>query len=145
MKTLIAVDSSESASWISEEARRLFPDAEHFVVSAASVSPMLFSDPIGGGGFAAMPTEAALVASENVADGAVKEAKAHLGEVESSVSIGPPGQVICDQALSHGVDLIVVGRRTKNWLSKLFDPAVSDYVIEHAPCAVLVIREPAKD
>lgn len=142
MKTLIAVDTSETASWIADEARKLFPTAEHFVVSAASVAPMLFSDPIGGGGFASIPTEAALIASEDNADRAVSEAKAHLGNVESSVEIGPAGQVICEQAASHNIDVIVVGRRTKNWLSKLFDPAVSDYVIAHAPCAVLVVREP---
>ncbi len=139
---MIAVDSSETASWIADEARRLFPAAEHHVVSAATVAPMLFSDPIGGGGFASVPTEAALVASEDTADRAVNEAKAHLGDVESAVEIGPAGQVICEHAATHGVDVIVVGRRTKNWLSKLFDPAVSDYVIAHAPCAVLVVREP---
>lgn len=142
MKTLIAVDSSESAAWISDRARLLFPAAEHFVLSAASVSPLVIGDPIGGGGFAAMPSAAELLESEHHADEAIAEAKAHLGNVDSAVEIGPAGQVICEHAREHGIDVIIVGRRTKSWLSKLFDPAVSDYVIDHAPCAVLVVREP---
>jgi nucleotide-binding universal stress UspA family protein len=62
------------------------------------------------------------------------------GTGETIVDIGDPGPAICEEAKVHGVDLIVIGRSGKNWLSRLLDPSVSEYVIKHAPCPVLVVR-----
>ena len=142
MKILIAVDSTEAAPDIARTAESLFPNAEYVVMSAASVAPFVMTDPLGGGAFATAPSTDAFSASEDLADDAVESAQRALSEeAEHHVELGAPGPVICEQASLMAVDVIVVGHRSKNWLSRLVEPSVSDYVVRHAPCPVLVIRE----
>lgn len=144
MKILIAVDASDANHAIAAAARRLFPHDEHLIISAASVAPYIVTEPFAGGAFVMGPSSmAGVTAAEETADEAVHSAQQVLGDesATSMVEIGDPGQVICEQAASHGADVIVVGRSSKSWISRLFDPSVSEYVIRHAPCPVLVVGE----
>ncbi len=142
MKVLIAVDLDEVSHHAAEVARNLFPSAEYVLLSAAPASAYLFSEPFAGGGFAVLPTAEDLETSELVAEDAVVKANDVFGgQAEEIVDNGDPGQVICEQAKLIAADVVVVGRGHKNWLSRLFAPAVSEYVIAHAPCPVVVIRE----
>ncbi|WP_035985277.1 universal stress protein [Leptolyngbya sp. KIOST-1] len=52
---------------------------------------------------------------------------------------GSPGRAICTLAGTWGADLIVVGSHGRKGLSELFLGSVSNYVIHHAPCSVLVV------
>ena len=145
MKILIAVDASDANHAIAAAARRLFPHDEHLVISAASVAPYMVTEPFTGGAFVmGAPSMEGLTAAEETADKAVHSAQQVLGDesATSLVEIGDPGQVICEQAAAQGADVVVVGRSSKSWLSRLFDPSVSEYVIRHAPCPVLVVGEP---
>jgi nucleotide-binding universal stress UspA family protein len=142
MKILIAVDTSAAAHEATLVAKRLFPEAEHLIISAASIAPYMAVDPVGGGVFAMGRSMDSLNSSEDLADKALASAQSVIGKsAEDSVALGNPGQVICDQALDHHADVIVVGRSSKNWFSRIFDPSVSEYVVAHAPCPVLVVRE----
>lgn len=142
MKILIAVDTGSASHDATLEAKRLFPSAEHLIVSAASIAPYMAVDPLGGGVFAMGQSMDSLNSSEDLAQEALVSAQSVVGKSkEDSVALGNPGQVICDQAREHKADVIVVGRGTKNWFSRIFDPSVSEYVVAHAPCAVLVVRE----
>jgi nucleotide-binding universal stress UspA family protein len=142
MKILLAVDASSAAHEATLEAKRLFPSAQHLIISAASITPYMAVDPLGGGVFAVRQSMESLNASEGLADQALASAQGVIGtSTEDSVELGNPGQIICDQALEHHADVIVVGRSSKNWFSRIFDPSVSDYVVAHAPCPVLVVRE----
>jgi nucleotide-binding universal stress UspA family protein len=142
MKILIAVDTSDAAHEAVLVTKRLFPDDEHIVLGAASVSPFALADPIGGGVFAMGLTEQMFVNAENEADRAISEACKVLEEdATANMVIGSAGSAICGEAAELGVDVVVVGRRSKTWMSRLFDPSVSDYVIKHSPCPVLVVRE----
>ncbi|MEP0870637.1 universal stress protein [Trichocoleus desertorum AS-A10] len=60
--------------------------------------------------------------------------------VEFTQSPGSPGRAICALARTWGADLILVGRRGRSGLSELFLGSVSNYVLHHAPCAVLVTQ-----
>jgi nucleotide-binding universal stress UspA family protein len=51
---------------------------------------------------------------------------------------GNPGVVICEVAQAIQADLILIGRRGYSGLSELLLGSVSNYVVHHAPCAVLV-------
>ena len=53
-----------------------------------------------------------------------------------------PGRAICDCAKIESVDLIVVGSHGRKGLSEIFMGSVSNYVMHHAPCSVLVVHTP---
>ena len=53
---------------------------------------------------------------------------------------GEASRTICDVARNWGADIIVMGRRGRRGLSELFLGSVSNYVIHHAPCSVLVVQ-----
>lgn len=54
--------------------------------------------------------------------------------------VGSPGQLICQTAMDWGADLIVLGRRGHKGLTEVFLGSVSNHVVHHAPCSVLVIQ-----
>ena len=60
--------------------------------------------------------------------------------VEIELKLGDPARCICDVADSLGIDLIVVGRRGYSGLTELWMSSVSNYVLHHAPCSVLVVQ-----
>ena len=51
-----------------------------------------------------------------------------------------PGQGLCQMAQRWGADLIVLGRRGRKGFTEALLGSVSNYVLHHAPCAVLVIQ-----
>ena len=139
MKILIAVDEAHRAHETARVANELFPSAEHSIISSASVPTPIIVDPTGMAMAADLstPADAAKQAEE-----AVEAAQAEFAsEGATLVAKGDAGRAICKQAIEQDVDLIVVGRRASDWLSRLFDPSVSDYLVHHAPCSVLVVRE----
>ncbi len=58
---------------------------------------------------------------------------------EFTQDLGSPGRVICTLAKTWAADLIVVGSHRRKGLSELFLGSVSNYVMHHAPCSVLVV------
>ncbi len=59
---------------------------------------------------------------------------------EVSYRVGQPGSSTCDLAKSWGADLIVLGRRGYRGISEVLLGSVSNHVIHHAPCSVLVVQ-----
>lgn len=57
---------------------------------------------------------------------------------------GNPGQQICEMAHKWGADLILLGRRGLTEQEEEVLSSVSNYVLHHAPCAILVIPMGAK-
>jgi nucleotide-binding universal stress UspA family protein len=67
-------------------------------------------------------------------------------------SFGSPGRIICELADELNADLIILGRRDRSSLNELIVGSVSNYVLHHAPCSVLIIHrqhqnvvDPAED
>jgi nucleotide-binding universal stress UspA family protein len=54
--------------------------------------------------------------------------------------LGEAGSLICKAAQNWGTDLIVIGRRGHRWLSEILLGSVSNYVVHHALCSVLVVQ-----
>ncbi len=55
--------------------------------------------------------------------------------------VGNPGHSLCTVARSWDADLIVLGRRGLTGLAEAMLGSVSNYVLHHAPCSVLVIQQ----
>lgn len=63
-------------------------------------------------------------------------------KAEYSQLIGNPGRIICELANNWNADLILVGSRGLKGLKEMFLGSVSNYVTHHAPCSVLIVRNP---
>ncbi|MEA5534625.1 universal stress protein [Crocosphaera sp. XPORK-15E] len=61
-------------------------------------------------------------------------------KTKSDYAYGEPGQQICALAKKWDADLIIIGRRGRSGLSELLLGSVSNYVIHHAPCSILVVQ-----
>lgn len=62
-------------------------------------------------------------------------------QTEFTQVTGDPGHVICDVAHAWRADLIIVGHRGRSGLSEFLLGSVSNYVMHHAPCSVLVVHK----
>ena len=63
-------------------------------------------------------------------------------QAEFTQSFGSPERVICNLARTWEADLIMVGSHQRTGLSELVMGSVSNYVMHHAPCSVLVTHAP---
>ena len=58
---------------------------------------------------------------------------------------GPPAKNICQLAQDWQADLIAIGRRGRSGFREIFLGSVSNYVLHHAPCSVLIVQSKAMD
>lgn len=59
---------------------------------------------------------------------------------EFDYKVESAGPRICDVAQKWGADLIVLGRRGRNGLTEFLLGSVSNYVVHHAACSVLIAQ-----
>ncbi len=81
--------------------------------------------------------ERAEIADQNWLKSLCEMAQTAGVEAEYRQNIGDPGAMICRIASTWDADLILVGRRGRSGLSEMLLGSVSNYVLHHAPCAVL--------
>jgi nucleotide-binding universal stress UspA family protein len=60
--------------------------------------------------------------------------------VEGKVYTGNVKQIIVDEAENFKADLIVVGSHGYGFFDRMLLGSVSNFVVHHAPCSVLVVR-----
>jgi nucleotide-binding universal stress UspA family protein len=74
----------------------------------------------------------------------LEAARAGLGiEAELLVLEGRPGEALCDLAAQLPASVAVLGTRGHSGIRRAVLGSVSDHVVRHAPCPVLVIAPPA--
>lgn len=146
MKVLVATDGSDAAIEAAHRAIELLrPGAQILLVTVIPdrEDPM---DTAGGFEGPALTEEEAeedfVEATEEGRDALARTAAAVSGDVE--VRLVPadeePGHAIVKIAEDLAPDLLVVGSGGRGFFKRLFTGSVSDYVIHHAPCPVLVMR-----
>ena len=70
----------------------------------------------------------------------VEKAKEVNIKAECIQNFGNPGKNICNLAQTWSANLIVIGRRGHSGLKEVVLGSVSNYVIHHARCSVLVVQ-----
>lgn len=153
MKILIATDGSEFSRAAIEKCCRMLKLSDHPQIKVISVyeqmSPMA-TEPfaISAQYYQEMMDLARKQCESYAADSAEQIKKTLNGanpSVETEVYLGAPARVVVDAAKEWGADLIVVGSHGRGFWGRLTLGSVSDAIIHHAPCSVLVARGDAED
>ena len=66
--------------------------------------------------------------------------EAGVAEVQAFVEVGNPKQIIVKYAADNAVDLLVIGATGKGAITQSMIGSTTAYVVNHAPCNVLVVR-----
>jgi nucleotide-binding universal stress UspA family protein len=143
METIVVgVDGSECARLALEYAAReaMLRSARLLVVCAWEIPAGVY----GGEGLAGELDQLTFDSFPKHAEEAVREAVAEVKRIQPSVQCdgeiveGQPAQVLLHEA--KGADLIVVGNRGRGGFKSLLLGSVSQQVVHHAPCPVLIVR-----
>jgi nucleotide-binding universal stress UspA family protein len=82
---------------------------------------------------------------EAVLAGAATELGGRVRSVSTTTPSGPAAPSILDEAAKQPSDLVVVGARGLGPVKRLLLGSVSESVLRHAPCSVLIVRPRAGD
>jgi nucleotide-binding universal stress UspA family protein len=150
MKFLIAIDGSPASHHALEQAIRLGKPCE------ATLLLLTVTEPTNALAWPAMlptgeplPLQMVTPADLDASNRAIAQAQleqSHEMCVAASVKsemvleMGSPRSLICEIAERESVDLLIVGSRGLGNVQRLVLGSVSDYVIHHAQCPVLVVR-----
>jgi nucleotide-binding universal stress UspA family protein len=136
-RLLLATDLSEASEAATDEAfelaRRL--EASLLVVSVIDPGSLLLP----GGRFRARVDQVREL-REQQAQTLVERGRTEGVEVSFLVWTGDPGDMIVSAAEAEHVDMVLVGSHGRGAVGRFFLGSVSEHVVRHAPCPVLVVR-----
>jgi nucleotide-binding universal stress UspA family protein len=99
-------------------------------------------DPFGYGGYPIVAEVDWRVRAQQLLDDAVERGLTGQDvELTRTVTMGHPAKVLLDAA--EGADLLVVGSRGHGGFAGMLLGSVSQHVVAHAPCPVVVVRRGA--
>lgn len=135
-RILVAVDGSDSARKAYDTALDLARKYGSTLAVLAVVRPPEFAEDV--------ETEAILEHSQSYYQGVLDRLRAESDSAglvtRYEVAIGHPAEKILACAERDRMDLIVMGHRGKSLLQRWLVGSVTRHVINHAHCAVLVVR-----
>ncbi len=147
MKILLAVDGSKHAlAAILKccEIVSINEETEIKIVSVADISSPTGTEPFGSSGefHLTINNELRKMAETFVADAkfTVSEKLGDKVKVETKVLRGSPKVEIVEEAENWGADMIVVGSHGYGFFERMLIGSVSNFVLHHAPCSVLVVK-----
>lgn len=151
MRVLVATDGSEYSKMAVAECCRtvIQPDTtEITVVSAYEDAYPITAEPFALSADYYQKIDEAVheMAQEFVSDAASEIQKFFPGKelkLSKEVLRGSPDQQIIEKAKEWKADLIVVGSHGRGFWGRMLG-SVSDGVVHHAPCSVLVVRKPVE-
>lgn len=134
---LLATDLSASAGPATEEALRLAQRLGAGLLIMSAIDPGAMRLP--NGRFRRRVDQEREL-RETSARVLVERGRAAGVTVSLLVWDGDPRESIVEVARSEAPDMVIVGSRARGVGSRIGRDSVSDYVIRHAPCPVLVVR-----
>ena len=147
-KVLLAVDGSALAVRAAQRAISILDaTSEVIVLGVVRHVSTAAADASGLAGVTPMPMtvvdesndRAERAAHEDVQD--VIETLGLVGKARAMVERGEPGATICRVAAREGADVVVVGSHGRGIVGRALVGSVSNHVLHHATCPVLVVRE----
>ncbi len=146
MRVLLVTDGTKFSDFAIEKLLdlNLSPDSEVRVLSVVDVPTPIGFDPIlGMSNYAELEQIQREQVDKIVETGInkIKAARADL-QVSSQTATGSPESRIVEIAEEWQADLIIVGSHGYNAWERLLLGSVSNAVVHHAPCSVLVARMP---
>lgn len=138
-RILLATDLSPTTDLATDWAFELAHRNEAALLIVSVIDPRELAIP--GGGFRAR-VDQVRERREAVAQRLVARGRSVGVPVTFLVWTGEPGDSIVEAAEAEAVDVILVGAHNRGTIGRLLMGSVSDYVARHAPCPVLIVREP---
>jgi nucleotide-binding universal stress UspA family protein len=150
MHVLVATDGSPSSIAAARAAADLLRAAEH--VTLVTVLTEVPGDDAGGfeGSVYSAEEQDKLWKQELAEAGEELERTAAAltnAEIDKRIEIGDVAGTVCRVAAELHVDVIVVGSHGRGAIERILLGSVSEHIVRHAPCPVLVVRpepKPAK-
>ncbi len=141
-KILIAVDDTDESIDALRTAYQMFGTAPDYLVTSIGRMPRTSYPMTPGGGTPTYLNFGKL--TDRVKEDATATAVNAATEVEVDAAIevdtGPTGAAICRIAEESGASVIVIGSHDRSIWARLFHPSVGKYLVDNAPCPVLVVR-----
>jgi nucleotide-binding universal stress UspA family protein len=141
-KLLLATDLSPASAAATEQAFELAGrlGAPLLIVSVIDPGQLRLS----GGRFGQRVDQVRLQ-RERVAQDLVERGRRLGVPVSFLIWEGDPGESIVEAAVAERADLIVVGSHGRSGVGRFLIGSVSDHVVRHAPCPVLVVRQAVEE
>jgi nucleotide-binding universal stress UspA family protein len=143
MKILVASSGSHDESADPVAATAGFPWPAGSEIHVLTVAGMIQPAVVGVVPAILDVAEAQLTAdagAKTVATNAAAQLRNRGFQAEGIILEGDPEMAISDYAKKWGADLIVVGWRDRSRVERLLLGSVSQSVVKHAPCSVLVVK-----
>ena len=149
MKVLLAIDGSEFGPLVIGACCDLIETGKIEAVKIVSVYeaqvPIAAEPLVVSSGFYQKLNELARGRAQATVAGALESIRwlnrTRPAELTTSVELGQPAALIVDIAKEWDADLIIVGSHGRGFWGRLALGSVSDYVVHHAPCSVMVVRK----
>jgi nucleotide-binding universal stress UspA family protein len=132
LRIVIGYDGSDAARRGLERVRRLA--ARQLAVLVVAIDPDVRSSGLGS----------ELTAHPIATGRLLEEAREVLGgedgvAIETRAAVGDPAAVLIEAARETGAELVIVGRRGRDFVARTLLGSVSQRVVQNAPCDVLVV------
>ncbi len=147
MRVLLAVDGSEYAKEAAAQCGEFVAELSETVVKIITIADYtadLASDPfMSSGEFLEAVREGMQKKSEEILLAAEKiiRYKNKQVEIQKEMCIGSAKKLIVKEAQNWKADLVVIGSHGYGFLTRTLLGSVSDAVVHHSPCSVLVARK----
>ena len=134
---LLATDLSEASAAATDEAFDLASRLRARILAVSVIDPGSLLLP--GGRFRAR-VDQVRARREQLAQALVERGRDEGVEVSFLVWTGDPGDVIVEAAEAEHADMVLVGSHGRGVVGRFLLGSVSEHVVRHAPCPVLVVR-----